>query len=232
VEYESSCVSRGCPRDASARSSHSRAPLPLDTQNLRAPPSTPTGALIRSALSGLREILRRGADTPPAGFGRLARKLTSQAASDSRCTLSHGRTPVRSRSMCCVRPKSVPLRLAWRPLGVRPAKPACRVAFCCVVAWTVLDRSGAHRKLLSRLQAEDVPCRGRGCCGPRRWTTVSRCPGLAEYRDRPWPELLHFWGLPNLQLVNSAMHDRKSVDETRTRAAHRPQQACPAPGVH
>ena len=53
-----------------------------------------------------------------------------------------------------------------------------------------------------------------------------------DHRDRPWAELLSFWGLPNLQVVNSVMHDRKSVEETRTRARLRsgPNPFSPGPG--
>jgi hypothetical protein len=102
---------------------------------------------------------------------------------------------------------------------------------CCVVAWKFWTVPGAHRKLLSRLQ-------GRRCAlsGSRLLRTAEvdhRVPLFQvwrDYRDRPWPELLYFWGLPNLQLVNSAMHDRKSVDETRTRAAHRSAAGLPGSG--
>ena len=40
-----------------------------------------------------------------------------------------------------------------------------------------------------------------------------------EHRARPWPELLAYWGTPNLQVVNRAVH----VDKCRDEAAERSQ---------
>jgi hypothetical protein len=40
-----------------------------------------------------------------------------------------------------------------------------------------------------------------------------------EHRTQPWPELLAYWGTPNLQVVNRAVH----VDKCRDEAAERSQ---------
>ena len=40
-----------------------------------------------------------------------------------------------------------------------------------------------------------------------------------EYRDVPWPKLLDFWGLPNLQVINRDAHVAKCAVETGGRRA-------------
>ena len=42
-----------------------------------------------------------------------------------------------------------------------------------------------------------------------------------EYRDVPWPKLLDFWGLPNLQVINRDVHAAKCAVEARDRRAAR-----------
>ena len=34
-----------------------------------------------------------------------------------------------------------------------------------------------------------------------------------EHRDTPWPKLLDYWGLPNLQVINRDVHVEKCADE-------------------
>ena len=38
-----------------------------------------------------------------------------------------------------------------------------------------------------------------------------------EHRDDPWPRLLDFWGLPNLQMINRDVHAEKCAIEARDR---------------
>lgn len=38
-----------------------------------------------------------------------------------------------------------------------------------------------------------------------------------EHRDAPWPDLLQFWGVPNLQVVNRAAHVAKCTQEAGSR---------------
>jgi hypothetical protein len=44
-----------------------------------------------------------------------------------------------------------------------------------------------------------------------------RCFKYGEHRDLPWPKLLDFWGMPNLQIVNRDVHIAKSVSEAAYR---------------
>lgn len=43
----------------------------------------------------------------------------------------------------------------------------------------------------------------------------------SEHRTRPWPDLLAFWGAPNLQVINRSAHLDKSSQETAARAERR-----------
>jgi hypothetical protein len=42
-----------------------------------------------------------------------------------------------------------------------------------------------------------------------------------EYREAPWPKLLDYWGLPNLQAINRDAHAAKCASEARNRSAAR-----------
>jgi hypothetical protein len=42
-----------------------------------------------------------------------------------------------------------------------------------------------------------------------------------EYRDAPWPELLRYWGVPNLQVINREAHVAKRSTAARNRRATR-----------
>jgi len=43
----------------------------------------------------------------------------------------------------------------------------------------------------------------------------------SEHRDTPWPALLAFWGLPNLQVINRDAHVAKCASEARDRSIAR-----------
>ena len=45
--------------------------------------------------------------------------------------------------------------------------------------------------------------------------------GWSENRDLPWPKLLDFWGLPNLQVINRDAHAAKCAIEARHRRVAR-----------
>jgi hypothetical protein len=42
-----------------------------------------------------------------------------------------------------------------------------------------------------------------------------------EHREMPWPDLLNYWGLPNLQVINRDVHALKCTREARDRRATR-----------
>jgi hypothetical protein len=39
----------------------------------------------------------------------------------------------------------------------------------------------------------------------------------SDHRDTPWPALLAYWGLPNLQVINRDTHVAKCATEARDR---------------
>ena len=92
----------------------------------------------------------------------------------------------------------------------------------CVIAWEFWNAPSGEARLLRRLQA-------RRCAqtGGRLWKDAEvdhRVPLFRvwrEHRDAPWPKLLDFWGLPNLQVVNRDAHATKSALEAQDRRASR-----------
>jgi hypothetical protein len=89
----------------------------------------------------------------------------------------------------------------------------------CVVAWRFWNAPSDHIQLLKRLQ-------GRRCAqtGGRLWKTAEvdhRIPLFQvwrEHRDAPWPSLLAYWGLPNLQVINRDAHVEKCAGEASYRS--------------
>jgi hypothetical protein len=87
-----------------------------------------------------------------------------------------------------------------------------------VVAWRLWRAPSDHDRALRRLQA-------RRCAqtGGRLWKTAEidhRVPLFRvwrEMRDMPWPTLLSYWGVPNLQVINRDVHAAKCAEEARYR---------------
>jgi len=92
----------------------------------------------------------------------------------------------------------------------------------CVIAWQFWNAPSAQTKLLRRLQA-----RRCGETGGRLWKNaevdhhVPLFRVWSEYRNSPWPKLLDYWGLPNLQVINREAHVAKCAAEARDRRAAR-----------
>ena len=92
----------------------------------------------------------------------------------------------------------------------------------CVIAWEFWIAPSGEAPLLRRLQARRCRQTGR-----RLWKSAEvdhRIPLFRvwkEYRDTPWPKLLDFWGLPNLQIINRDAHSAKSALEARRRRVAR-----------
>ena len=88
----------------------------------------------------------------------------------------------------------------------------------CVIAWQFWNAPSGQARLLRCLQA-----RRCGETGGRLWNSAEvdhRVPLFrvwSEYRDAPWPELLDYWGLPNLQVINRDAHVAKCATEAGDR---------------
>ena len=123
---------------------------------------------------------------------------------------------------CCVCGQPV-YRLGWHTdlWAAGPNKKA--VWHCaCVVAWEFWNAPSGEVRLLRRLQA-----RRCGQTRKRLWKNAEvdhRIPLFrvwSEHRDVPWPKLLDFWGLPNLQVINRDAHAAKCAIEARHRRVAR-----------
>lgn len=103
----------------------------------------------------------------------------------------------------------------------RPNKNASWHA-ACVVAWKFWAAPTEYLQLLKRRQ-------NRRCAvtGKRLFKTAEvdhRVPLFRvwrEHRDRAWPELLDFWGAPNLQVIGRDTHVGKSTAEAGSRSEAR-----------
>ncbi|RED22238.1 hypothetical protein BJ123_14228 [Rhodopseudomonas thermotolerans] len=99
----------------------------------------------------------------------------------------------------------------------------------CVTAWQFWNAPSGHTKLLRRLQ-------GRRCRETnRRLLRTAEVDHLVplfqvwrQHRDLGWPELLGYWGLPNLQVINREVHAAKCANEARDRRSLRAAAAVPA----
>jgi hypothetical protein len=123
---------------------------------------------------------------------------------------------------CCVCGQPV-YRFGWHAdLWTRGRNKNAEWHTACVVAWRLWNAPSDQGKLLRRLQA-------RRCAtsGARLWKTAEvdhRVPLFrvwSEQRDLAWPQLLNFWGFPNLQMINRDAHVAKCADEAKYRGEAR-----------
>jgi hypothetical protein len=123
---------------------------------------------------------------------------------------------------CCVCGQPV-FRLGWHiDLWDRGPNKKAVWHTACVTAWQLWNAPSDHAWLLRKLQ-------GRKCAtsGARLWKTSEvdhRTPLFLvwrQHRDLAWPQLLDFWGRPNLQVINRDKHVEKCAAEAfaRSRAA-------------
>jgi hypothetical protein len=126
----------------------------------------------------------------------------------------------RGPGFCCVCGQPV-YQFGWH-LDLWDKGPNKRAIWhcACVIAWQFWNAPSEQAVLLRRLQA-----RRCGQTGGRLWKNAEVDHRLPlhrvwnEHRDTPWPALLRYWGLPNLQVINRDAHVLKSADEARERSA-------------
>lgn len=92
----------------------------------------------------------------------------------------------------------------------------------CAAAWKLWTAPPVYLKLLKRRQKHRCTATGKRLL---RTAEVDHAVPLfrvyAERRDEPWPQLLGYWGAPNLQVVNRVAHVEKCAREAGERAASR-----------
>ncbi|WP_457107905.1 hypothetical protein [Methylobacterium sp. P5_C11] len=125
----------------------------------------------------------------------------------------------RGRGTCCICGQPV-YRFGWhRDLwerGVPNARAGWHAA--CVAAWKFWIAPHAQVRALKLRQRHRCATSGKRLM---RTAEVDHALPLyrvwREHREAPWPDLLGYWGAPNLQVVNRAVH----VDKCRDEAAER-----------
>jgi hypothetical protein len=128
----------------------------------------------------------------------------------------------RGAGFCCVCGQPV-YRFGWHvDLWASGANKNANWHCACVIAWQFWNAPSNEVRFLRRLQV-------RRCAesGGRLWKTAEvdhRVPLFrvwGERRDTPWPALLDYWGLPNLQAINRDAHAAKCATEAHDRRAAR-----------
>jgi len=133
---------------------------------------------------------------------------------------------------CCVCGGSV-WRYGWHTDLWADGTPNRRAAWhaACVTALQLWVAPSSHAKALRKAQQHRCAATGKRLL---RSAEVDHGEPLYRVwrtrRDTPWPELLAFWGRPNLQVVNRAAHVAKCAEEAAERAGARRLSASPPDG--
>ncbi len=130
---------------------------------------------------------------------------------------------------CCVCGQPV-YRLGWHRDLWGDGKPNKNAVWhaACVVAWQFWTAPSDHLKALKIRQNRRCLLSGRRLL--KTAEVDHRMPLFrvwAEHRLTPWPDLLAFWGAPNLQVINKTAHLEKCAQETAHRAERRHALAVP-----
>jgi len=124
----------------------------------------------------------------------------------------------KGRGSCCVCGQPV-YRFGWHvDLWDNGANVNANWHCACVIAWHFWNAPSGYVRILRRLQASRC-----GQSGGRLWKNAEvdhRVPLFrvwSVHRETPWPALLNYWGLPNLQVINRDVHAAKCAIEARDR---------------
>ena len=122
---------------------------------------------------------------------------------------------------CCVCGQPV-FRFGWhRDLwDDRAPTPNATWHACCVAAWNFWIAPSDHVRHLKALQKRRCLATGERLL--RSAEVDHRVPLFRVWRDHrhtPWPRLLAFWGVPNLQVINRSAHAEKCALEAGERRA-------------
>jgi hypothetical protein len=181
----------------------------------------PPGWTWRLADEKPARVTRRKADRSEPVAGRLPQPV------EGRQRITSFRIPpapyreqrhARGAGFCCICGQPV-YRFGWHAdLWGRGSNQNALWHAACVVAWDFWTGPSDYARVLRRLQK-------RRCAetGQRLWKTAQvdhRVPLFRVWREHrlmPWPSLLDFWGLPNLQVINRDAHAGKCAEEARFR---------------
>lgn len=125
----------------------------------------------------------------------------------------------RGAGSCCICGQPV-YRFGWHR-DLWDGGPNRRAAWhtACVIAWQFWCAPTDQDQALKRRQGRRCAETGRRLL--RSAEVDHRVPLFrvwSQHRDRPWPDLLAFWGAPNLQVINRVAHVAKCAEEAGSRA--------------
>lgn len=124
---------------------------------------------------------------------------------------------------CCVCGQPV-FRLGWHRDLWQDGRPnrTARWHSACVAAWKLWTQPVTGLAALKKRQSRRCALTGKRLL--KTAEVDHRVPLFQvwrDHRDLAWPDLLGFWGTPNLQVVNRTAHVDKSSREAGERAARR-----------
>ena|SRR5215203_1898120 len=120
---------------------------------------------------------------------------------------------------CCICGQPV-FRYGWHSDVLGDGKPNARASWhlCCVAAWSFWNAPSDQVRILKRIQKHRCNDTGKRLL---RTAEVDHLTPLykvwREHRATPWPELLAFWGVPNLRVINREAHVKKCSAEAQER---------------
>jgi hypothetical protein len=178
----------------------------------------------------LARALARLSGAPAGWTWRLGNRRKSGLPATFRAPPAPYRESAFSRGpgFCCVCGQPVH-RFGWHAdLWGSGANKNANWHCACVIAWQFWNAPSGEARVLRRLQARRcAESGGRLWKGPEIDHRVPLFRVWSERRDTPWPELLDYWGLPNLQVINRDAHTAKCAAEARERSAVRAVVAAP-----
>jgi hypothetical protein len=168
----------------------------------------------------LARALAARSGAPPGWRWDIDAERADERAASFRLPPTPYREPryARGPGFCCICGQPV-YRFGWHvDLWDRGANRNAAWHAACVVAWDLWTGPSDYAALLRRLQR-------RRCTetGGRLWKAAQidhRVPLFRvwrEHRELPWPILLGFWGITNLQVINRDAHVVKCAAEAGSR---------------
>ena len=126
------------------------------------------------------------------------------------------------QGFCCVCGQPV-YRYGWHVDLWSEGRPNKNATWhsCCVIAWKLWRSPRTYLRQIRKIQGRLCPATGKRLL--KTGEVDHRVPLYRvwrEHRDNPWPELLSFWGVPNLQVINRDGHLTKTAAEARDRSCH------------
>lgn len=160
--------------------------------------------------------------TPDGWTWRLGGDTGSGLPASFRIPPAPYREAVRSKGPghCCVCGQPV-YRFGWHKDIWGEGAPNRKASWhaCCVVAWKLWTAPSDFVRPLKVVQRHRCAQSGKRLL--RSAEVDHRVPLYQIWRERrtdPWPDLLGFWGAPNLQVINRAAHVEKCAREAGDRA--------------